>query len=184
MIILACISIHPHWLGIIGHSPYIELECKINKSQTACKIIYQLKKKKITEVLIAQVFIPVTVKPENQLLLPSDWYSFKLLIHLQSTHFRLEPRLPESLATASAANTAVASWRVSTIRIPNFSHATRMGEMWPPTSVNTNLMPWAWSTSATLWPPCRGLFLSTWEELQELMLQDKMILRDNQLRLH
>lgn len=67
---------------------------------------------------------------------------------------------PDSLATASAAKTAVASCRVSTMRMPSFSQATKMGEMCPPTRVNTYLTPWARSTSATLSPPCRGLIVS------------------------
>lgn len=67
---------------------------------------------------------------------------------------------PDSLATASAAKTAVASCRVSTMRMPSFSQATSIGEMCPPTRVNTYLTPWARSTCATLSPPCRGLIVS------------------------
>lgn len=74
---------------------------------------------------------------------------------------------PESLATASAAKTAVASCLVSTMRMPNFSQATRMGEMCPPTRVKTYLTPWARSTSATFSPPCRGLFVSVWSESED-----------------
>lgn len=51
------------------------------------------------------------------------------------------PMRPESLETASAAKTAVASCRVSTTRIPSFSLATRMGEMWPPASAKTKRTP-------------------------------------------
>lgn len=78
---------------------------------------------------------------------------------------------PESLATASAAKTAVASCRVSTMRIPTFSQATRMGEMCPPTRVKTYFTPWARSTAATLSPPCLGLFTSAWTKVKHGMSQ-------------
>ena len=46
------------------------------------------------------------------------------------SHGVLSPfSIPDSLETASAAKTAVASCRVSTTRMPTFSAATRMGEM-------------------------------------------------------
>ena len=45
------------------------------------------------------------------------------------------PGTPESRAVASAANTAVASSRTSTIRIPRALDAVRIGEIWPPQSV-------------------------------------------------
>lgn len=68
---------------------------------------------------------------------------------------------PESLATASAAKTAVTSCRVSTTRIPIFSAATRIGEMWPPTKVNKNWVPCSFNTLATISPPCLFDDLST-----------------------
>ena len=45
------------------------------------------------------------------------------------------PGMPERRATASAANMAVTSWRVSTTRMPDASQATRIGEMCPPARV-------------------------------------------------
>ena len=51
------------------------------------------------------------------------------------------PTTPDNLATASAANTAVTSCRVSTILIPSFSHATSIGEICPPHSVKTYFTP-------------------------------------------
>lgn len=71
------------------------------------------------------------------------------------------PTVPVRRATASAANTAVTSWRVSTTRMPSFSQATSSGEICPPTSVKRNFTPCALSTAATLSPPCRMLPLST-----------------------
>ena len=74
------------------------------------------------------------------------------------------PILPSPVrrAIASAAKTAVTSWRVSTTRMPNFSQATSSGEMCPPTSVKRKRTPWAFSTAATFSPPCRVLAVSTW----------------------
>ena len=46
-----------------------------------------------------------------------------------------------SLATASAAKTAVASWRVSTTRMPRALASTRIGEMCPPQRVKRNRTP-------------------------------------------
>ena len=80
------------------------------------------------------------------------------------------------------------SWRVSITRIPRFSQATRIGEMWPPTRVNTNLTlevggggglsveflkngvhpqyphahPCSLRTSATRRPPCLAGSVSTY----------------------
>ena len=51
------------------------------------------------------------------------------------------PGVPVSRAAASAANTAVASSRVSTMRMPRFFAATRMGEMCPPQSVKIQRTP-------------------------------------------
>ena len=45
------------------------------------------------------------------------------------------PGMPVSRAVASAANTAVASSRTSTTRMPRALAALRIGEMWPPHSV-------------------------------------------------
>lgn len=39
------------------------------------------------------------------------------------------------------------SCRVSTTLIPSFSQATRMGDICPPTKVNTYFIPWAYKTS-------------------------------------
>lgn len=87
------------------------------------------------------------------------------------------PTVLERRATASAANTAETyenfrnytliyswqkvylielhtSWRVSITRIPCFSAATKIGEMWPPARVKMNLTPCALRTSATNSPPC------------------------------
>lgn len=65
------------------------------------------------------------------------------------------PATPVRRATASAANTAVTSWRTSTMRMPRALDATKMGLMWPPTSVNTCFTPCASNTSATRSPPWR-----------------------------
>ena len=45
------------------------------------------------------------------------------------------PGRPDSRAAASAAKTAVASSRTSTMRMPRALAALRMGEIWPPHSV-------------------------------------------------
>lgn len=81
----------------------------------------------------------------------------------QTSSYPASPRLlPVRRATASAAKTAVTSWRVSTTRMPSFSQATSTGEMCPPTNVKTKRTPWALSTAATFSPPCLMLVLSTW----------------------
>jgi len=64
------------------------------------------------------------------------------------------PGRPVSRATASAANTAVASCLVSTTLIPRALAPMSTGEMWPPHSVNRNSTPCARSTSPTRSPPC------------------------------
>src|SRR5262245_26199484 len=66
------------------------------------------------------------------------------------------PGRPVSRATASAANTAVASWRVSITRMPRRLQPTRIGEIWPPLSVNRNGVPCAARTHATKSPPSIG----------------------------
>ncbi len=64
------------------------------------------------------------------------------------------PGRPESRALASAAKTAVASSRTSTIRMPRALAAVRIGEMWPPHSVKMQRTPCACSEAATRSPPC------------------------------
>ena len=64
-----------------------------------------------------------------------------------------KPGTPVSRATASAANTAVASCRVSTTRTPRAFADTRMGEMCPPQRVKRNRTPCRTRTSATRSPP-------------------------------
>lgn len=49
------------------------------------------------------------------------------------------------------------------MRIPSFSDATKIGDIWPPTRVKMNLTPWLLSTSATISPPCFLEALSTWK---------------------
>ena len=70
---------------------------------------------------------------------------------------RRRPACPVRRATASAANTAVASSRMSTMRMPRALAATRIGEMCPPQSVNTKRTPCAASAAATRSPPCAGI---------------------------
>lgn len=106
----------------------------------------------------------LNVKQQSWFLINSS--NIKVYTYLNTVVFRIFLRkAPESLATASAAKTAVASCRVSTMRIPTFSQATRMGEMCPPTRVKTYLTPWARSTAATLSPPCLGLSTSVWTKV-------------------
>ena len=63
------------------------------------------------------------------------------------------PGLSDNRVTASAAKTAVTSWRTS-ITLMLFSlAATKMGEMWPPHSVKRCSVPWRMRALATLWPP-------------------------------
>ncbi len=64
------------------------------------------------------------------------------------------PGTPVSRAVASAANTAVASSRQSTTRMPRAFDAARIGEMWPPHSVYTTCTPCACRAAATRSPPC------------------------------
>ena len=63
------------------------------------------------------------------------------------------PGIPLSRATASAANTAVASCRVSTTRRPARLAPTRIGEMCPRHSVNRKRTPCAFSTRPMISPP-------------------------------
>jgi hypothetical protein len=51
------------------------------------------------------------------------------------------PGTPVSRATASAANTALTSWRTSITRMSRRLAPTRIGEMCPPHSVNRNRTP-------------------------------------------
>src|SRR5438046_2380271 len=86
------------------------------------------------------------------------------------------PGRPVSRATASAANTAVASWRVSITRMPRCLQPTRIGEMWPPHSVNRNCVPCACRTLAIRSPPCMAVLLiadcrlqiANWNSLPDL----------------
>ena len=63
------------------------------------------------------------------------------------------PGRPVRRAVASAAKTAVASWRVSITRMPARLAATRIGEICPPTRVKRNGTPCAFKTSAMSCPP-------------------------------
>lgn len=63
------------------------------------------------------------------------------------------PGRPASRACASAAKTAVASSRVSTMRMPRALAAARIGEMWPPHNVKIASTPCACSASAMRSPP-------------------------------
>ncbi len=63
------------------------------------------------------------------------------------------PGTPVSRALASAANTAVASWRVSITRMPWARAPDSIGEMCPPHSVKTWRTPCALNTAATRLPP-------------------------------
>src|SRR4051812_2181809 len=63
------------------------------------------------------------------------------------------PTVPVIRATASAANTALASSRTSTTRNPRACAPVRIGEMWPPHSVNRWVTPWRARTSAMMSPP-------------------------------
>ena len=63
------------------------------------------------------------------------------------------PIVPVIRATASAANTAFASSRTSTTRIPRACAPVRIGEMWPPHSVNRCVTPCRARTSAMMSPP-------------------------------
>ena len=67
------------------------------------------------------------------------------------------PGTPVRRATASAANTAVASSRTSMMRMPRALDAVSIGEMWPPHSVNTQRTPCAASAAATRSPPCTAI---------------------------
>ncbi len=68
------------------------------------------------------------------------------------------PGTPVIRATASAAKTAVASWRTSTTRMPRSLAPLRIGEMCPPHSVNRNSTPWDRSTRAIWLPPFMSRF--------------------------
>ena len=67
------------------------------------------------------------------------------------------PGTPVSRATASAANTAVASSRTSMMRMPRALDAVRIGEMWPPQRVKTKRTPCAASAAPTRSPPCMAI---------------------------
>src|SRR5574338_971482 len=67
------------------------------------------------------------------------------------------PIVPVMRATASAANTALPSSRTSTTLIPRASQPVRIGEIWPPHSVNRCVTPCRARTSAMMSPPCRGM---------------------------
>lgn len=53
------------------------------------------------------------------------------------------PIEPLKRATASAANTAFTSCLTSTILMPSFSEAHKIGDIWPPDRVNRYLTSWA-----------------------------------------
>src|ERR1051325_6898166 len=63
------------------------------------------------------------------------------------------PTVPVIRATASAANTALASSRTSTTRSPRACAPVRIGEIWPPHSVNRWVTPCRARTSAMMSPP-------------------------------